>query len=81
MRINIKDPNANVKVVHSETKSAWNIVGTKTGGKFKIARVPYQTFDKEEDTNESMKEAFEHAKFIELCFNHSSIILSELSKL
>ncbi len=28
----------NVKVVHSESKSAWNIINTIPGGKFKIAR-------------------------------------------
>lgn len=28
------------KVVHSESKLAWNVVGTQCGRKYKIARVP-----------------------------------------
>ena len=35
------------KVVHSQTKSAWNVIGTDLGGKYKIARVPYVTIDDE----------------------------------
>lgn len=26
---------------HSESKSAWNVVGSKLGGRYKIARLPY----------------------------------------
>lgn len=35
--------NLNIKTLikHSESKNAWNIIGTKLGGKYKIARVPY----------------------------------------
>jgi len=29
------------KVKHSESKPAWNVIGTTLGGKHKIARVPY----------------------------------------
>lgn len=29
------------QVKHSESKAAWNVVGTKLGGKYKIARCPY----------------------------------------
>lgn len=42
------------KVVHSETKPAWNIVGTEWGGKYKIARFPYEPFY-EKDRAEACK--------------------------
>ena len=29
------------KVVHSQSKNAWNVVNTELGGKYKIARIPY----------------------------------------
>lgn len=68
----MKHPNIKVKVVHSQTKKAWNIVATQLGDKFKIARVPYNydakcsemvnTYDK--------NEAMEHARFIAHCFNN-----------
>lgn len=28
-------------IKHSESKDAWNIIGTVLGGKYKIARIPY----------------------------------------
>ena len=31
----------NVKIKHSESKNAWNIIGTMPGSKYKIARIPY----------------------------------------
>jgi len=40
------------KVVHSTSKLAWNIVGTKLGGKYKIAIVPYVPSD-DKDVNEA----------------------------
>lgn len=62
--------NITTKVVHSQTKPAWNVVGTKLGRKYKIARCPYQVIQGSEtlDTRER-KEAFEHATFISDCFN------------
>lgn len=67
----MKDPKIKTKVVHSQTKPAWNIVGETLGGKYKIARVPY-VCDKNEDlTNKGRAKAFEHAKFISYCFNNS----------
>ena len=30
------------KVVHSQSKNAWNVVGEELGGKYKIARIPYE---------------------------------------
>jgi len=58
------------KVVHSQTKPAWNVVGVSIPGKYKIARCPYEVIEGSEtlDTRER-KEAFEHAKFISECFN------------
>ncbi len=58
------------KVVHSETKSAWNVIGDTVGGKYKIARVPYVVAtDDEEITTRYRLEALEHANFISDSFN------------
>ena len=41
------------KVVHSQSKNAWNIVGEELGGKYKIARIPYsQSGDEILDTRD-----------------------------
>lgn len=53
-------------VKHSESKLAFNIIGTGLGGKYKIARVPYISTDgrnKEIDIREKT-EAEIHAKLI-----------------
>lgn len=72
----MNNPNIKTKVVHSQTKSAWNVVGTILGNKYKIARVPYIVADDfEELTEKFRKEAFEHAEFISYCFNNSDRIL------
>jgi hypothetical protein len=56
-------------VVHSKSKNAWNVVGTVLGGKYKIARIPYETVEGMEKTNTKNKaEALEHAEFICACF-------------
>lgn len=54
------------KVKHSESKSAWNIVGDELGGKFKIARIPYFIDNRlsEELNALNRKEALEIANFI-----------------
>jgi len=57
------------KVVHSESKNAWNIVGTELGGKFKIAQCPYPHSDNDEAAQSAKDEAKEHANFIARCFN------------
>ena len=62
------------KVVHSESKNAWNVVGVTLGDKYKIARVPYDAFDEEDWEAVSTKnkfEALEHAEFISNCFNEA----------
>jgi hypothetical protein len=57
------------KVAHSLTKSAWNIIGISLGGKFKIARIPYEFTGSDISTSRERKEAHEHAIFISDCFN------------
>ena len=70
----MKNPKVKTKVVHSQTKSAWNIVGESLGGKYKIARVPYFVLDNQELSDKNRTEAFEHATFISHYFNHSDVI-------
>lgn len=68
-----------VKIKHSESKTAWNIIGTIPGGKYKIARIPYHQDDKKgmEMYNTKQKvEALEHAEFIMFCFNNENKIRS-----
>ena len=80
----MKNPKIKVKVVHSQSKTAWNIIGEKLGGKYKIARVPYVPMMNNEEWSEKNKtEAFQHAEFIAYCFNHSKDIIDfkELFKL
>jgi len=58
------------EVRHSQTKDAWNVIGTQVGGKYKIARVPYQVVPGSEIcTTRNKHEAMEHALFISKCFN------------
>ena len=57
------------KVVHSQSKSAWNVIGTTLGAKYKIARVPYV-----EGINRERKEALEHAEFLSWCLNNADKI-------
>lgn len=75
----IQNPKIKTKVVHSQSKPAWNIIGTTLGGKFKIARVPY-IVTTDEDVNEIEKSAaLDHAKFISECFNNSNRIMKILN--
>ena len=72
----MNDPKIKTKVVHSETKAAWNVVGIyPLGGKYKVARVPYVVCDNEAITTANRVEALNHANFISYCFNHSEEIL------
>jgi len=73
----MKNPNIKTEVVHSQTKSAWNVIGTIPGSKYKIARFPYFPTTNEEATNKDRKEAFEHAEFVSYCFNNSTAILAD----
>lgn len=57
------------KVVHSESKSAWNVVGVNMGTKHKVARCPYVKCDNEILLMHFKSEALEHAEFISDAFN------------
>jgi hypothetical protein len=57
------------KVIHSQSKSAWNVVGTVWGGKYKICRVPYVTCGNEITDTKEKSEALAHAMFISHSFN------------
>lgn len=58
------------RVVHSESKQAWNIIGTIPGGQYKIARVPYLLIGDNEILDTLAKnKALEYALFISNCFN------------
>lgn len=69
------DPKIKTKVVHSKTKDVWNVVGTRVGGKYKIARVPYVVTGDKIITEREKKEAKLHAEFISACFNNSGLII------
>ena len=71
------NPNLKTKVVHSQSKSAWNVVGTEYGRKYKIARVPYVVVNNEAVNNENRDEAYQHALFISHCFNNSDFICGD----
>lgn len=71
------DPNIKTEVKHSETKSAWNVVAkAPLGGKYKIARIPYNVINNIEIDARERKEAFDHAEYISWCFNNSTTFLS-----
>jgi len=44
----MENPKIKTKVVHSQSKTAWNIIGERLGGKYKIARIPYLVVDDSE---------------------------------
>jgi hypothetical protein len=72
----MENPNIKTKIVHSQSKIAWNVIGDSLGGKYKIARIPYSvTGDQIIDTIEKF-EALRLAKFISQCFNNSGKIVS-----
>tara|TARA_R110000764_G_scaffold151613_1_gene239095 strand:+ start:524 stop:760 length:237 start_codon:yes stop_codon:yes gene_type:complete len=73
----MENPKITVNIKHSESKNAWNIIGTKAGAKYKIARVPYLKIDDSEILNTRSKaEALKHAEWIRFCFNNSDNILN-----
>ncbi|WP_416440476.1 hypothetical protein ACH3O9_11340 [Leeuwenhoekiella sp. A16] len=75
----IEDPNIKVKIKHSVSNKAWNIVGTGLGCKYKVARIPYYEIEGHSVQSEIEKsEALRHAKFIEYCFNNSKMILDKI---
>ena len=71
----MENPKIKTKVVHSQSKPAWNIIG-QLGGKYKIARIPYLVVDDSEIlTTKNKHEALVHAQFISQCFNNSDRIV------
>lgn len=73
----MENPNIKTKVKHSESKNAWNIIGTELGKKYKIARLPYLAIEGGEVMTEIEKsEALRHARFISFCFNNSDSIMA-----
>lgn len=60
------------KVVHSQSKSAWNVVGEELGGKYKICRCPYYVCSNEIINERNRKEALSHALFISKSFKNFS---------
>lgn len=70
----MENPKIKTKVVHSKTNPAWNVVGTKLGGKYKIAVVPYVVSDNMDVIDFTRDEAQQHAEFISYCFNNSDFI-------
>lgn len=74
----MKDPNIKTRAVHSQTKSAWNVVGVSPlGCKYKIARVPYIVINDDKIDEITRVEAYGHAEFISHCFNNSAKILQK----
>lgn len=74
----MKDPNIQTRIVHSQSKSAWNVVGKSLGGKYKICRVPYFVTEDELISSRNRTEAYEHAEFISYCFNLSGVLLDKV---
>ena len=68
----MKNPQMKVKIKHSESKNAWNIIGTMLGSKYKIARVPYnqeEGSEQEAYNTREKAEALIHAEWITYNFN------------
>jgi hypothetical protein len=71
----METPKIKTRVVHSQSKTAWNVISEKIGEKYKIARVPYIVVDDSEFLTTKYKyEALVHAQFISDCFNNSEKI-------
>lgn len=52
------DPKIQTKVVHSQSKPAWNVIGIEIGKRHKIARVPYNDLGDEILSFKDNSEAF-----------------------
>lgn len=71
----MKNPGIKTRVVHSESKAAWNVIGDTLGYKYKIARVPYLITYNHKADRMAKQEALEHAEFISFCFNHADQVI------
>lgn len=77
----MENPNIKTKLQHSQSKDAYNIIGTGLGLKYKIARIPYLKIEGNEVISRTEKnEALRHAVFINECFNRSEDIVNFLDK-
>ena len=74
----MKNPRIRTKVVHSQSKPAWNVIGTIPGMKYKIARFPYVLGTDEVLNHMEKQMAFEHAYFVSYCFNNSDSIINNI---
>jgi hypothetical protein len=71
----MENPKINTKVIHSATKSAWNVVGTDLSKKYKIARFPYTVTGNEILDTIEKSEALLHAQFVSKCFNKANLLI------
>jgi len=63
-------PQIKVRIVHSKTGPAWNIVALSISDKQEVAIVPYNTIEGSDIYNtEKKSEGLQHAQFIARCFN------------
>ena len=63
--INEKElPRKVVEIKHSESKPAWNIIGTELGGAYKIARIPYNVSGNDIIDHDDKERALTMAKFL-----------------
>lgn len=67
------------EVKHSQTKNAWNVIGNRLGGKYKVARLPYVLTGLENIDEFNKNEAYEDAVFISKCINHKDQIENVLN--
>ena len=58
------------KVIHSESKTAWNVVNTRVGGTYKLARVPYTICNTGSIDERERKRALNIARYISECLNN-----------
>jgi len=64
--------NEKTKVVHSQSKSAWNVVEDIWGAEYKIARIPYFASDDYDIVSTKNKhETLLHAQFVSGTFNQA----------
>ena len=74
----MQDPKIKTKVVHSQSKAAWNVISAQIGSKYKIARIPYIPVEQPDLHDRQRVEAFELANFISFCFNNSEKICEKI---
>lgn len=60
------------EVIHSKSKSSWNVINKKIGEKYKIASVYYIVTGNNYIDLIEKNTALEHAEFISNCFNNKS---------